>query len=68
MTRSSKSQKALDNRANQLNPSHEAYHRSRGAPPQDAQRQASGAEVERAPQPQPEANPASGAKPGGARR
>lgn len=68
MHKSSKSKQGLDNRANQLNPSHEAYHRSRGATPQEAQRQASGAEVERAPQPQPEANPASGPKPGGAQR
>ncbi len=30
-------QQAVDNRANQLNPTHSAYHRSRGASPEEAQ-------------------------------
>lgn len=38
MSKSSKS--ARDNRANQLNPAHPAYHRSRGATPDEAQRMA----------------------------
>ena len=36
MSKSSKS--ARDNRANQLNPGHPAYHQSRGASPNEAQR------------------------------
>lgn len=36
----SDSKTARDNRANQLNPTHPAYHRSRGAAPQEAQRMA----------------------------
>lgn len=38
MSKTSKS--ARDNRANQLNPTHLAYHRSRGARPDDARRMA----------------------------
>lgn len=34
------SKSAQDNRANQLNPTHPAYHRSRGAAPGEAQRMA----------------------------
>lgn len=38
MSKSSKS--ARDNRANQLNPRHPAYHQSRGSGPDEAQRMA----------------------------
>lgn len=36
----SHSKAARDNRANQLNPTHPAYHRSRGGSPEDAARSA----------------------------
>lgn len=59
---------ALDNRANQLNPSHPSYHRSRGAPPGEAQRLASEPKGDPA-QPvtpaDPPTNPAGGQQSGG---
>ena len=42
----------LDNHANQLNPTHPAYHRARGASPEEAERLASEAQAGRAPDPQ----------------
>lgn len=37
MAKSSLSKAAQDNRANQLNPAHPAYHRSRGVPAEEAE-------------------------------
>ena len=39
-------QQSVDNRANQLNPRHPAYHLSRGASPEEAQRLAAEAAAE----------------------
>lgn len=58
----------LDNRANQLNHTHPAYHQARGASPEEAQRLASEGQAERAPQPQPEVKPASAPQTGGKKR
>lgn len=62
------SKQALDNHANQLNRMHPAYHRSRGASPEEAERLAAEAQAEQAPSPQPEAKPASESQTGNAKR
>ena len=41
MSRTPKPQHSIDNRANQLNPQHPAYHQSRGVPADEAQQRAS---------------------------
>jgi hypothetical protein len=64
----SHSKTQLDNHANQLNRMHPAFHLSRGASPEEAQRLANEAQAERPPQPQPEAKPAPEPQDGGAKR
>jgi len=64
MNKKSASQQGLDNHANQLNSTHPAYHRARGASPEDAERLAS--EGQAAQRLQSEANPEP--QTGGARR
>jgi hypothetical protein len=64
MNNKSVSQQGLDNHANQLNPTHPAYHRARGVSPEEAERLAS--EAQAAQRLQPEANP--GPQTGGANR
>jgi hypothetical protein len=56
-------QQDADNRANQLNPSHPAYHLSRGASPEEAQELASQAGLARNPAPEREAAPQPPGKP-----
>jgi hypothetical protein len=68
MRKHSPSKSALDNRANQRNPIHPAYHRSRGASPEGAQRQAFEAQAQHVKQPEPAANPTPGPSAGGAKR
>jgi len=58
-----KQQQVADNRANQLNPTHPAYHLSRGASPEEAEQLAaqeglgSSTAPESGPAPQPPAKP-----------
>jgi hypothetical protein len=56
-------QQDADNRANQLNPSHPAYHLSRGASPEEAQELASQAGLARNPAPESGAEPQQPGKP-----
>jgi len=62
---SSPSQADLDNRSNQLNPQHPAYHQSRGLTPDQAEQQAG---TERTTPSEPSGDEAPSPAPGGARK